>query len=155
MTRKLLTLTVIEQGERVLLGMKKKGFGSGLYNGFGGKVEEGESIEEAAVREVTEEALVVPLHMQKLGIMEFAFESSPEILEVHIFKSSSYKGEVGESEEMTPSWFHYAEIPFEKMWKDDRFWFPLLLDNKKFRGSVLFSTQHDIVHHELREVTEL
>lgn len=39
-TNKLLTL--------VLLGMKKRGFGAGKWNGFGGKVQPGETIEEAA-----------------------------------------------------------------------------------------------------------
>jgi 8-oxo-dGTP diphosphatase / 2-hydroxy-dATP diphosphatase len=155
MTRKLLTLTIVHQGERVLLGMKKRGLGVGRYNGFGGKVEPDETIEEAAVREVIEEARIRPLGLQKLGVMEFAFESDPDLLEVHIFKSSAYEGEVGESEEMTPSWFHQSSIPFEDMWKDDRFWFPLLLDNKKFMGRVMFDTRHDIIHHELQQVTKL
>ncbi len=54
--KKLLTLCIVHQHPRVLLGMKKRGFGIGHWNGFGGKVEEGESIEEAAKREVKEEA---------------------------------------------------------------------------------------------------
>ncbi|CAN0403706.1 unnamed protein product, partial [Ectocarpus sp. 8 AP-2014] len=40
----------------ILLGMKKRGFGEGKWNGFGGKVESGESVEEAAKRELMEEA---------------------------------------------------------------------------------------------------
>ena len=39
----------------VLLGFKKVGFGSGKYAGIGGKVEPGETVEEAAKREVEEE----------------------------------------------------------------------------------------------------
>ena len=35
---------------QILLGMKKRGFGSGKWNGFGGKVEPNETIEEAAKR---------------------------------------------------------------------------------------------------------
>jgi 8-oxo-dGTP diphosphatase / 2-hydroxy-dATP diphosphatase len=34
----------------VLLGLKKKGFGKGKWNGFGGKVEKNETILEAAIR---------------------------------------------------------------------------------------------------------
>ncbi len=45
-------LVVVHQGSRLLLGKKKRGFGEGYYNGFGGKVEAGESIDEAASREV-------------------------------------------------------------------------------------------------------
>eukprot|EP00850_Spirogloea_muscicola_P021343 SM000245S08182 [mRNA] locus=s245:67320:74880:+ [translate_table: standard] len=49
---KLLTLALVHEGGRVLLGRKKRGFGEGYYNGFGGKVEPGETVEGAAIREV-------------------------------------------------------------------------------------------------------
>jgi hypothetical protein len=39
-------LVLVEEGDRVLLGRKKRGFGEGYYNGFGGKVESGETITE-------------------------------------------------------------------------------------------------------------
>ena len=35
---KLLTLVFLRDGSKVLLGMKKRGFGAGKWNGFGGKV---------------------------------------------------------------------------------------------------------------------
>ena len=47
---KVLTLVLIRESTRVLLGMKKRGFGQGRWNGFGGKVEKGETILQAAVR---------------------------------------------------------------------------------------------------------
>ena len=47
---KLLTLLFVLEPGRVLLGMKKRGFGVGRWNGFGGKVQEGETIEEGAIR---------------------------------------------------------------------------------------------------------
>jgi len=46
----LLTLVLVLQPGRVLLGMKKRGFGAGKWNGFGGKVQTGETIEAAARR---------------------------------------------------------------------------------------------------------
>ena len=42
--------------QRMLLGMKKRGFGMGKWNGFGGKVEPDETVEAAARRELEEEA---------------------------------------------------------------------------------------------------
>lgn len=50
LTSKLLTLVMVVQPGKVLLGMKKRGFGAGRWNGFGGKVQSGESIEDAARR---------------------------------------------------------------------------------------------------------
>jgi 8-oxo-dGTP diphosphatase / 2-hydroxy-dATP diphosphatase len=42
---------VLENGDKaVLLGMKKRGFGAGKYNGFGGKIEENESNLDGAIR---------------------------------------------------------------------------------------------------------
>ena len=56
MNKKILTLCIIHQHSKILLGMKKRGHGVGKWNGFGGKVEKGETIEEAARRETKEEA---------------------------------------------------------------------------------------------------
>jgi len=60
--RKLLTLVLVQDGalpkSRILLGMKKRGFGEGNYNGFGGKVEKGESVREGAIRELEEECCI-------------------------------------------------------------------------------------------------
>ncbi|KAM9726149.1 oxidized purine nucleoside triphosphate hydrolase isoform 2-T3 [Dama dama] len=47
-TSRLYTLVLVLQPQRVLLGMKKRGFGAGRWNGFGGKVQEGETIEDGA-----------------------------------------------------------------------------------------------------------
>ena len=47
---KLLTLVFVIEKSRILLGLKKRGFGVGRWNGFGGKVEKQETIEEAAKR---------------------------------------------------------------------------------------------------------
>lgn len=52
---KLCTLVLPNRGRQYLLGLKKRGFGEGKYNGFGGKVEQGETIRQAAIRELQEE----------------------------------------------------------------------------------------------------
>lgn len=154
MRRKILTLCVIHQEPRVLLGMKKKGFGAGRWNGFGGKVEEGETIEGATRRELREEAGIDAHDLEKVGTLDFSFASNPdEILEVHIFRSTRFSGQPKESDEMRPAWFSQTEIPFEEMWPDDRHWFPLLLAGKKFNGRFHFGEGDAILEQELVEVT--
>src|SRR6185369_10491820 len=133
-------LCVIHQHPRILLGMKKRRFGAGRWNGFGGKVERVESIEESLMREVQEEAGIRPLDAEKVGYMEFEFENNDELIEVHLFKSASFEGEPKESEEMKPAWFHIDEIPFDQMWPDDKHWMPLFLSGKKFKGKFLFGS---------------
>lgn len=159
--KKLSTLCMVLEENRILLGMKKRGFGEGQWNGFGGKVEEGETIEESAKRELGEEAGIEPQTMKKVGILEFSFQNDPKILEVHIFRVDSFVGEPIEGEEMRPEWFEYDQIPFDQMWPDDRFWFPYLLSHKLFKGTFLFDRPSTpeysakIISQELSEVAEL
>lgn len=49
-SRKLMTLTMILKNDKILLGMKNRGMGKGKWNGFGGKVEPNETIDDAAKR---------------------------------------------------------------------------------------------------------
>jgi 8-oxo-dGTP diphosphatase/2-hydroxy-dATP diphosphatase len=135
--------------------MKKRGFGQGRWNGFGGKVIPGESIETAARREMTEEAGIFTKNMEKRGVLSFEFEGNPEILEVHIFSISDLEGKPIETEEMKPKWFRLNEIPYEKMWPDDKFWLPILLNGKKFTGSFYFRDNDTLLSYDIKEILEI
>lgn len=150
-----MTLCIVHQHPKVLLGMKKRGFGAGRWNGFGGKIEERESIEDAVRREVKEEAGIEIKNIEKIGIIDFEFKDNPEILEVHLFKSNNFTGDPIESEEMKPQWFHIDEIPFQQMWPDDVHWMPLFLKHKKFKGKFLFGENDIILEKELEGVENL
>lgn len=141
--KKVLTLCIIHKDNKILLGMKKKGFGVGRWNGFGGKVEIGESIEKGAIREVKEEIGVVVFDLKKIGILDFTFENDSKVLEVHIFKSKKFEGELLESDEMKPKWFPLDKIPFEQMWPGDIHWMPLFLEDKLFKGKFHFDRPSD------------
>lgn len=56
------TLLFLVKDDEILLAMKKRGFGKDRYNGVGGKVDDGESIEAAAARETIEEIGVTPIN---------------------------------------------------------------------------------------------
>lgn len=153
--KKLLTLCLIHQHPNILLGMKKRGFGAGRWNGFGGKVAAGETTEEAAKREIKEEAGIEAEKLNKVGILEFEFRGDSEILQVHIFKTNHFLGEPTESEEMKPRWFSVDQIPFDEMWPDDKLWVPLFLKGKKFKGKFLFGESDIILEQNLAEVDHL
>ncbi|MBI4059533.1 8-oxo-dGTP diphosphatase [Candidatus Giovannonibacteria bacterium] len=146
--KKILTLGIVHQHPRVLLGMKKRGFGAGRWNGFGGKVKEGESIETALKREFVEEAGILPLGVEKAGIIDFEFLGKPGILQVHVFRVGNFEGEPRESEEMRPRWFGADELPFDEMWSADRHWFGLFLKGKKFLGKVFFDENDNALRHD-------
>lgn len=159
--KKQLTLCVPVKDDMVLLGMKKRGFGVGRWNGFGGKVEKGETIEQGAIRELGEEAGINDGKLKKMGIIEFSFQNDEKILQVHIFKLTDFLGEPIETEEMRPQWFPFNEIPFLQMWSDDEYWFPLFLKDKLFQGKFLFDRPSNveysakIITQELNEVSAL
>lgn len=153
MERKLLTLCLILKNDRVLLGMKKRGFGAGRWNGFGGKVEAGEAIEAAAKRETQEECGVIITEMEKVGIHEFEFaDKRGEILEVHVFRVDAWQGEPEETEEMRPQWFTIDAVPYDEMWPDDIHWLPVFLAGKKFRTKFLFGEGDAVLENNVQEV---
>ncbi len=109
MTRKILTLCLIHREGKILLGLKKRGFGMGRWNGFGGKLAGGETIEAAARRELKEESGLDSLREEKRGILNFKFENNPEILEVHVFAVNDYSGTPGALNYETRLFCHPSE----------------------------------------------
>ncbi|XP_015277566.1 PREDICTED: 7,8-dihydro-8-oxoguanine triphosphatase [Gekko japonicus] len=155
LTSKLFTLVLVVQPQRILLGMKKRGFGAGRWNGFGGKVQPGETIEQAARRELQEESGLTVDVLQKMGRITFEFVGNTELMEVHIFRADSFQGEPTESDEMRPQWFELDHVPFKDMWPDDSYWFPLLLQKKTFVGYFKFQGQDTILEYTLKEAEEV
>lgn len=159
--KKILTLCMVIKEKEILLGMKKRGFGVGKWNGFGGKIEENETIEEGAVRELKEEIGIGATEIEKVGIINFSVLDDPVSLEVHVFKVLKFIGEPIESEEMRPQWFSLEAIPFSEMWPDDIYWLPIVLNGKLFTGNFLFDKPIDskyldtIIKYDLTEVDTL
>lgn len=134
-----LTLSYLVTKDRICLALKKRGFGEGNWNGYGGKLEVGEGIREAAVREIQEESMVKVEQedLTQMTRIEFVFEDGKH-LDVHTFFVRTWNGKPEETEEMKPDWFSFNEIPYECMWEDDRYWLPRALLGEKLRGRVWF-----------------
>jgi len=130
-------------GERsVLLGRKKRGFGEGKWNGFGGKIEAVESPIEGAVRELQEESglIITSSELQHCGSL--VFNMHDKVMNVEVYEVWKWEGTPSESDEMIPQWFEEQEVlnsllKSSEMWPDDKYWLPLLLaglEGKKVRG---------------------
>jgi 8-oxo-dGTP diphosphatase len=140
------TLCFLIRKNEILLGMKKTGFGQGKYNGFGGKIKEGESVLQATVRELEEESgiQVEEVQLEHVGILDFIFPASPQLRhDVHIFLAHAWRGEPLETEEMKPQWFLHSAIPYDQMWQDDIFWLPKVLTGKRIKGTVVFAENNE------------
>jgi len=153
-----LLFLVKKDGEKVgelCLAMKKRGFGMNRFNGTGGKLKEGESIEQAAKRETEEEIGVRAIDLQQVATLDFFFAKKPEwSQQVHVFFTTTWDGVPTESEEMRPEWFTVDAIPFDKMWPDDIFWLPRVLKGEYIKGKFTFGDNDVILDQHLEGVSE-
>lgn len=151
------TLLLLRSGDQILLAMKKRGLGQGKWNGVGGKIEKGETLEEALVRECVEEIGVVPTSWHAVGVFDFVqdADTDPWHMLVYAYVSDAWEGEPSESEEMRPKWFHVEDIPYADMWGDDKFWLPFVLDGKKVTGTFTFDVDDKLLTHDVRVVEVL
>ena len=135
--RETATLMFVRMDGMVLLIRKLKGMGAGLINAPGGRVEPGETPAAGAVREAQEELHVTPVGVREAGVLAFQFADGYS-LRCHVYTATSYEGVPTETEEAIPLWIDEREMPYGQMWADDRLWYPLVLQGRKFSGRFLF-----------------
>ncbi|MEL7448961.1 MAG: 8-oxo-dGTP diphosphatase [Pseudomonadota bacterium] len=131
------TLLFVFRGGEVLLIHKKRGLGAGKINGPGGRVEAGETVEACAIREVEEELGITPTDPTRHGQLDFQFVSGYG-LRCHVYAAAGHTGTPVETDEAVPLWTPINEIPYDRMWADDRFWLPKLFEGRDFSGRFLF-----------------
>jgi len=147
------TLVLLLDNDRVLLAMKKRGFGKGRWNGVGGKPNDNESIVEAAIRETREEIGVEVDKLNHVGTLDFSFSNNPDWnQQVLVYTTHSWKNDPIESEEMAPKWFNFKEIPFDEMWPDDIYWLPKVLEGKKVKAEFVFGQGDKIEKMNVQEM---
>ncbi len=142
------TLVYLIDGERVCLGYKTSGFGAGKWNGFGGKLEVGETHQETAIRELQEETgvSVSPHDLDYVAELYFhngAGEAGD--MHVHAYLAGRWDGEPREVEKMRPHWFGFGEVPYAAMWPSDPHWFPRVLQGERVRCTVWFDAKGERV----------
>ncbi|MEX1116024.1 MAG: 8-oxo-dGTP diphosphatase [Akkermansiaceae bacterium] len=133
----LATLMFIIKDGQILLIEKKRGLGAGKINGPGGKIDPGETALEAAIRETEEELLITPHTPRKLGELLFSMSDCPDIM-CHVYRADDFTGIPTETDEAVPVWTPLDAIPYQRMWEDDQYWLPLLLNEQTFRGRFVF-----------------
>ena len=139
------TLLFLRDGDRVLLIRKKRGHGAGKINGPGGKVDPGETPVQSALRETFEETGVEV--RGALLSAEFRFVDLKALQWYgYVFLAHEWRGALMETEEADPFWCPVAEIPFDAMWEDDRYWLPRVLAGERLRGDFLFDDGRLLAH---------
>ena len=146
-------LCYLFDGDNILLIDKKTGLGKGLVNAPGGHIEEAETASEAAMREINEETGVSITSVEYKGVLEFQFTDGLA-MRGHVFFAHEHSGEIGETDEARPFWCPVSDLPYDKMWEDDRLWLPLALEGRRFTGRFIFDGEKMLSSQLIGETDE-
>ncbi len=152
----LATLCYIKKENQVLLQRKSKGlFGGDKYNAPGGKLNEGESPLEGVIREIEEETGLIISDLKDHGIVHFydGDESKPA-WSVHVFSTETYDGElITNVREGVHEWVDNDKMPYDRMWEDDKYFVPSVLEGKSVLGHFYFEKGFGPIYkHILRDL---
>lgn len=138
--------------DEVVLGMKKRGFGEGWWNGFGGKLEGYEDYEQNAKRETMEEVGLKISNLILVANLHFYFDGVLKVVSKAFV--ADFSGKPKETDEMRPQIFKVCELPFKKMWPADELWIPKALSSKNSEvlGFVIYFGE-DKSFESLKEVS--
>jgi 8-oxo-dGTP diphosphatase len=130
------TLVFVLHNDEVLLIHKKTGHGQGKVNAPGGKLEHGERLSVCAARETSEEVGIEVTDLVCRAELRFVEQQGPQWLG-YAFTTRAYSGTPIETAEANPFWCRQADIPYARMWDDDRIWLPQILAQES-RGEAGF-----------------
>ncbi|MFA6322352.1 MAG: 8-oxo-dGTP diphosphatase [Candidatus Buchananbacteria bacterium] len=141
---------IINDRSEVLLIKKKRDFGAGKFNGVGGKVEPGEDLLAAVIREVKEEVGLDVINLQALGFIEFIWpkEKSDWNQRCYIYRTNDFIGEPVETDECCPHWFSFDQIPYDQMWDDDKYWYAQVLAGQEVKKRCYFDLAGQVIKFE-------
>ena len=128
------TLCFIRKDGKVLLQKKAKGlYGEHKYNAPGGKLLDGESLEQGIIREIKEETGFMVSKLINHGKVLYYEDQHQPSWVVHVFSTDQFDGKLTNSREGILEWVDIGDIPYSRMWPSDKHWVPLLLEGKKFK----------------------
>lgn len=112
----------------------------GMWNGLGGKVEDGETPEACAVREIKEESGLTVKHPILRGFITFPNFDGKNDWYVFVFRFDEYEGELIDSPEGDLKWITPAEMSDISLWEGDRIFMEWLDKSRIF--SALFKYEN-------------
>lgn len=151
------TSVFLRKDNKILLALKKRGFGMGKLVGVGGKREAGESIEQAAAREVFEEIGVRVTKLERMATVVFddlRYKGAIEKTPMYVFVATEWEGEPQESDEVKPEWVALSDIPYEKMWSDAKVYLPRVLRGEKFEAYFRYNEHNEFIEERILPIPE-
>ena len=122
-------LCYIEKDHQFLMlyrNKKQNDLNQGKWIGVGGRIEEGETKEEALLREVKEETGLLLSNFEFRGTILFKNNDFEEIM--YLFKGLEFQGDIIECDEGELRWIDIDEIMNLNLWEGDKAFLPLLIN---------------------------
>lgn len=134
------TLCFIVKDNKVLMTYRNKkehDIHKHKYNGLGGKLERGESKFKGMLREVKEEANIVPKDVHYVGKIRFKNFGNHPTEVMYCFVAYDYEGEIpDESDEGKLLWIDVDQVLSLPLWEGDQYFIMDIINNKKFKGFI-------------------
>jgi len=138
---KLATLCYVRRGGKTLMIhriKKENDVHQGKWNGLGGKLEQGETPEECALREIREESGLQATHLVLKGLLTFPLFANNEDWYAFVFVVDDFVGELIESSEGHLEWIDDQAILDLNLWEGDRVFLPWLDESGFFSAKFTY-----------------
>lgn len=130
----------------LLLKKASRGISRGKWNAPGGKLEPDEDALTGAKREVYEETGLRVSRLVNHGTVRYFMNGTKALhTRAQIYSTRTFVGAPRSTDEGRVKWFHVDQIPFEKMWDDDKYWFGLMLGGSRFNADFFYSRDNERV----------
>ncbi len=165
------TVVFLLSGEYVYLAKKLQKIGAGKLNSYGGGLENLETVEQAAIRELREESggKIDPTlgirarveDLEKVAIIDFHNTKEDDtifVAKVHFYFLRNWTGTPVATDEMDlPEKYHTENLPLSEMMPGDKDFLPQIFSGKKIVGAIYYKNRQSemIKPSEIFEVEEL
>ena len=149
---KLATLCYVRQNDQTLMlhrVKKENDMHEGKWNGLGGKIENGESPEECAIREVREESGLQIKNPRLKGILTFPAFSKNEDWYVFVFVITDFSGSLIDSDEGDLEWIANSDLFSLALWEGDKI-FIKWLDSDSFFSAKFNYKNNKLIDHTVK-----
>jgi len=124
----------------------------GKWNGLGGKLEQGETPEECALREIREESGLIARNPQLKGLLTFPAFSKGETWYAFVYVVREFAGELIDSQEGNLQWIDDEQLFQLNLWEGDYIFLPWLERPGFFSAKFVYQDgrlmEHAVVFHE-------
>lgn len=151
---KLATLCYIKRNNETLMlhrVKKENDHHKGKWNGLGGKLEQGESPEDCAIREIYEEAGLRCKNPKLVGFITFPLFDGKDDWYVFLYTISEFEGELIDSPEGNLKWIPDSELTKLNLWDGDEIFLNWIEENKFFSAKFNYNNKkfidYEVVFH--------